>query len=115
MRFGRMCVVFSFAVFALVSPVWSAASVSVVSFEDAGAPVRHGLDKVAGALVEKGIGVEKVGDLKSAKGGLIIVADVGGKTSAGATLLAQLKLKAPTASEALLVRNTLWRGKRRCF
>ncbi len=112
MQSGRMCVVVLLAVFALGSPVWSAARVSVVTFEDAGAPVRHGLDKMTGALAEKGANVEKVGDLKSANGKVIIVADVGGKTSAGAALLAQLKLKAPTAAEALLVRTTLWKGKK---
>ena len=40
MQLGRMCVVVLFAVFVLASPVWSAANVSVVTFEDAGAPVR---------------------------------------------------------------------------
>ncbi len=112
MRSGRMCVVVLLAVFVLGSPVWSAARVSVVGFEDAGAPVRHGLDKVVGALAEKGANVEKVGDLKSANGKVIIVADVGGKTSAGAALLAQLKLKAPSACEALLVRNMSWKGRK---
>jgi len=111
MRSGRICVVVLLGMLA-AGFARAATSVSVVTFVDAGAPVRHGLDKVTGALAEKGIGVEKVGDLKSARCDLLLVADIGGGTPAGAALLAQLKAEAPTDAEALMVRNTSWKGKK---
>ncbi len=79
--------------------------VSLVISEDAPKPVQQGWDKLKEALRAIGSPVEESTPLREASGESVVVAGLATAPGEAATLLAELRLPAPSEPESLLIRR----------
>ena len=84
-------------------------SVSVVTDAALGPAARHGLNKLVSALKAKNVAVEQSNSLEAARGEMLIVAGQAAASSAVAAL--HKGITPPEGAEALLIRETRWKGK----
>lgn len=85
--------------------------ISIVTDNQPGIPVQHGLTKLTAALTTKNIGFENVGSLKEAKGEVIIVAGLSTGEGEASNLLKEGNHTVPEFPEALKVWKTKSSGK----
>jgi len=81
--------------------------ISIVTDNQPGISVQHGLTKLTDALSSKNISFEKVGSLKEAKGEVIIVTGLSTGKGEASNLLKEGKHAVPEVPEAL----TIWKTK----
>src|SRR4029453_13997733 len=86
-------------------------SVSVVTDAALGPAARHGLNKLVSALKAKNVAAEQSNGLEAARGEMLIVAGHASASSAVAALHKSLGITPPEGAEALLIRETRWKGK----
>ena len=88
-----------------------AAQVSIVADLSAGAPVRHGLEKLEAALKAKGVRYEEVSDPEQAQGQTLIILGLPASSAAVAARVKALGIAVPSASESLVIHMTKWKEK----
>ena len=86
-------------------------SVSLVMNGAVGLAARHGLDKTELALQGKGIWSEEVKSPDIARGDILIIAGVGGRSGTAAGILNSMSVSVPEEPESLLIRHTEWNGR----
>jgi hypothetical protein len=86
-------------------------TIGVVTDARPGAPVRHGLDEVAGAIGRKRATLRRVERLEAAGTEAVIVAGLAQGTGVAARLLRSLKIEAPGGAESLLIRRVQHDGR----
>lgn len=105
----------------LAAAPWSSRSaslqmtVSIVSDTAPGPAARHGLNKLAAALKDKGVVVEQANSLEAARGKMLVVAGRAAAEGAVSALHKSLGLASPEGAEALLIRQAKWKGKTVCL
>lgn len=85
--------------------------ISIVTDNQPGIPVQHGLTKLTEALSSKNISFKKVGSLKEAKGEVIIVAGLSTGEGEASNLLKEGNHTVPEVPEALTIWKTKSSGK----
>ncbi len=86
-------------------------TVSLVTRSKGGPAERHGIRKLLAALRAKGVAFEEAASLERARGRFLIVPGVASGGGAAAKLHKALKVPAPKAAEALVIRRGSWEGR----
>jgi hypothetical protein len=95
-------------------PTYKSPVVSIVTDDNPGAPVMHGLTELTKALQKKNITFEKASSFGEAKGKLIIIAGLSSGTGEAARILNAGSHSVPEISEALTIWKTTWQKKSVC-
>ncbi|MHC4104177.1 MAG: beta-N-acetylhexosaminidase family protein, partial [Planctomycetota bacterium] len=98
-----------------LSPCLSAAkdsSVLLITDSNIGPAGRHGVNKVRLALQTKGIPVEQTTSLETTSGNLLLVVGLSAGSGPAAELHDKLDISRPKGAESLLIRRTIWSGKK---
>ena len=88
-----------------------ATQVSIVADPSAGAPIRHGLERLEAVLKAKGVRYEEVSDPEGARGQMLILAGLPASSIAIAARVKALGITVPTAPESLVIHMTKWKEK----
>ncbi len=106
-------VIVSFFLMASLQLLPSAEAPAITLLPDATltAPAQHGLNKVKAALRAKGVEFNEGATATHVQGGTQIVIGSASGGGMAANALEELKLRAPTNAQALLIEKTRWRGK----
>ena len=85
--------------------------VSIVTTTDAGAPVRHGVEKLETALRAKGVRYEEVASLHAGHGQILIVAGHKASSPDVDEQVKNLGITVPSPPESLVIHSARWEQK----
>lgn len=103
--------VFMIALTGYVKSFAGAPKVSIITDASPGAPVLHGLEKLAAVLTSGNISFEKVGSLQEAKGATLVIAGRSEGDGTAAAVLQSANHVVPGFAEALTIWKTKIRNK----
>lgn len=108
----RMSMIIGFILLSFqVKPI-QGVTVSLVTEGPWGPAAKNGLSQVQAALQDKEFDYEMVTSLSSARGETIIISGIPQTSAVVAKMISAAGVSAPKVPESLLVRHTLWQGKK---
>ena len=110
--FSILCIILFISVQMIFPDGASAETIYLITDNNPGAPVQHGLKKLRKALKDNGITTKEIKKPGSAKGGTVIIVGLGKGTGEAAVLHKSLKITPPKNKESLLIQHTQWKGKK---
>ena len=97
--------------FTVVNPAFGRSCV-ILTDQNPGKPVLHGLTKVEQALAEKGINVLRTTDAGAVNDcEIILFVGLAQGDGVAANMIAEQKLERPSSAEALLIHKMNWQGE----
>ena len=108
---NRMLAAILLAVLTSTTPVAAEKTYTLVTDSDIGAPVRHGLDKVAAALEKHGLSIRWGNSLEAASGDFTIVTGLASGKGAAAKLHEAWGIRRPAKAESLRIKRLRHSGK----